>query len=119
MTDAERRLWRHIKIRQLDGKKFRRQAPIGDYIVDFVCFGVKLIVELDGGQHASQVQEDDARTAWLNSQGFRVMRFWDYQIFEELEPVLEAIWNAVRDIPPPRSSPTRGEGVRRDDAKPL
>jgi very-short-patch-repair endonuclease len=112
MTDAERRLWYELRAYRFDGRKFRRQAPIGDYVVDFVCFEVKLIVELDGGQHASRVEKDDARTAWLNSQGYRVMRFWNYQIFEEFDSVLEAIWNALRVAPSPQPSPTRGEGAR-------
>jgi very-short-patch-repair endonuclease len=97
MTDAERRLWYHLKLRQSDGKRFRRQAPIGAYIVDFVCFESKLIVELDGGQHAQQVDRDEIRTAWLGSRGFRVLRFWNFHIFEDLEMVLETIWNALRD----------------------
>ena len=95
MTDAERRLWYHLKLRQLDGQKFRKQAPIGEYVVDFVCHESKLIVELDGGQHASDVEYDEKRTEWLNSRGYRVLRFWNFQVFEELEPVLEAIWNAL------------------------
>ena len=81
MTGAERLLWYELRAYRFDGRKFRRQASIGDDIVDFVCFEVKLIVELDGGQHASQVEKDDARTAWLVSQGFRIMRFWNFQIF--------------------------------------
>jgi len=116
MTGAERRLWYELRAYRFDGRKFRRQASIGDDIVDFVCFEVKLIVELDGGQHASQVEKDDARTAWLVSQGFRVMRFWNFQIFDELDSVLEAIWYALRIAPSPQPSPTRGEGARKDSA---
>jgi very-short-patch-repair endonuclease len=95
-TDAERRLWSHLKLRQHDGKRFRRQATIGRFIVDFVCFETKLIIELDGGQHATQVDYDENRTAWLNAQGFRVLRFWNFQVLEETEVVLEAIWNALQ-----------------------
>ena len=113
MTDAERRLWYHLKLRQLDGQKFRKQAPIGNYVVDFVCFDAKLIVELDGGQHAAEVVRDEVRTAWLNSQGFRVSRFWNFQIFEERNEVLETIWNALRDVPPTQPSPTEGGGSQR------
>jgi very-short-patch-repair endonuclease len=97
LTDAERRLWASLKLRQFDGKKFRRQAPIGNYIVDFVCFESKLIIELDGGQHTTQVEYDEQRTTWLNSQGFHVLRFWNFQVLEESEAVLEAIWNALQD----------------------
>jgi very-short-patch-repair endonuclease len=110
MTDAERRLWRHLRHRQCAEARFRRQAPIGPYIVDFACFEHNLIVELDGGQHAER-REDEARTAWLNSQGYRVMRFWNCEVFEDLEAILEAIGRALRDDPPPQPSPTRGEGV--------
>jgi very-short-patch-repair endonuclease len=102
LTDAERRLWFHLRHEQLDGSRFRRQAPIGCYIVDFVSFDRNLIVELDGGQHAVQIESDAARTAWLNSQGFRVLRFWNNQVFEELESVLETIWLAVRSAPHPQ-----------------
>ncbi len=113
MTDAERWLWYELRARRFDTSMFRRQASIGPYIVDFVCFESKLVVELDGGQHASQVDLDEARTTWLNSQGFRVLRFWNYQVFEEFDSVLEAIWNALRLAPSPQPSPTRGEGARR------
>jgi very-short-patch-repair endonuclease len=109
MTDAERRLWSHLRHRQIGHSRFRRQAPIGPYIVDFVCFEGRLIVELDGSQHAVQVEEDVRRTEWLNSQGFRVIRFWNNEIFEDGEAVLEAICMALN--PPPQPSPTRGEGV--------
>jgi very-short-patch-repair endonuclease len=115
MTDAERWLWRELKAKRFDGRKFRRQAPIGIYIVDFVCFASKIIIELDGGQHASQANRDETRTAWLNSQGYRVLRFWNYQVFEESESVLESIWLALRDAPSPQPSPTRGEGARKGD----
>ncbi len=91
MTDAERLLWHHLRHRQLDHGRFRRQAPIGPYIVDFVCFERKLIIELDGGQHALRTEEDEARTRWLNSQGFRVQRFWNNLVFEDRDAVLEAI----------------------------
>jgi very-short-patch-repair endonuclease len=101
MTDAERLLWYHLRHRQFAGCRFRRQAPIGPYIVDFVCFEHRLIVELDGSQHAVQVEEDVRRTEWLNSQGFRVLRFWNNQMFEEREEVLETIWIALH---PTRSS---------------
>ena len=92
-TDAERALWRQIRLRQIDGCKFRRQHPIGSYIVDFVCLERKVVVEVDGGQHAVQVQQDCERTACLESVGYQVVRFWDH--------------------PPPQSSPSRGEEDRR------
>ena len=73
-TDAEQMLWRHVRNRQLGGHRFRRQQPIGPYIADFVCLDKKLIVEVDGGQHAERVDRDEKRTGWLELQGFRVLR---------------------------------------------
>src|SRR5436305_11560305 len=105
LTDAERRLWSHLRHRQLGHSRFRRQAPIGPYIVDFVRFEKRLVVELDGSRHAVQVEEDLKRTDWLNSRGFRVIRFWNNQVFEDREAVLEAICRAL--FPPPQPFPTR------------
>ena len=100
-TDAERALWNILRMRQVPGHRFRRQAPIGPYIVDFVCFENKLVIEVDGGQHAEQADYDAARTAWLESQGFRVMRFWNNQVLEEMDAVREAVWLEVgRGLPP-------------------
>ena len=95
MTEAERTLWRHIRLRQLGGYKFRRQQPIRKYIVDFVCLEKRLIVEVDGGQHSEQVTYDLARGAYLQEQGFRVMRFWDNQVLKETEAVKEVIMGAL------------------------
>jgi len=95
MTDVERRLWLHLRGEQLDGYRFRRQVPIGDYVVDFACMKAKLVIELDGGQHASAETEDARRTRWLESQGYRVLRFWDSDILEEPEGVLETIRKAL------------------------
>ena len=90
-TDAERALWRHLRNKRLLGYKFRRQAPIGQYIVDFVCFSQNLIVELDGGQHLTQRDYDAKRTEWLQSRGFRVLRFWDNEALGDVDSVLERI----------------------------
>ena len=90
-TDAERLLWRHLKTKQLLGLKFRRQEQIGYYIVDFVCYEALLIVEADGGQHLEGRENDEVRTQWLNSQGFRVLRFWNNDILLNVEGVLEVI----------------------------
>ncbi len=78
-------------MRQLAGCKFRRQQPIGPYIVDFVSFERKVIIEVDGGQHSQQTEYDAERTAWLNAQGYRVLRFWNNQILEEVEAVKAGI----------------------------
>ena len=91
MTDVERRLWGLLRDKRLANHKFRRQQPIGPYIADFVCFEARLIVELDGEQHAAQRERDEVRTAWLNSQGFEVVRFWNHLVFEETEGVLDSI----------------------------
>jgi very-short-patch-repair endonuclease len=96
-TDAERLLWQHLRARQAQGLKFRRQQPIGNYIVDFVCFDRKLIIELDGGQHAEQQQTDDARTQWLETQGFTVIRFWNNEVLQNLE----GVWQAIVQYCPP------------------
>lgn len=96
-TEAERALWQRIRLRQLEGQKFRRQQPLGRYIVDFVCFEKKLIVELDGGQHAARVLSDAERTAWLEQQGFRVLRFWDNDVLKNIEAVSETITAALSE----------------------
>ena len=98
MTDAERRLWTALRRRQHGGWKFRRQAPVGNYIVDFVSFEKKVIVELDGGQHAERQEYDQKRTQWLAGQGFSLIRFWNHEVFEELDDVLEAIGQLLRDV---------------------
>ena len=100
-TDAERVLWNILRMRQVSGHRFRRQAPIGPYVVDFVCFENKLVIEVDGGYHAEQADHDAARTAWLESRGFRVMRFWNNEVLEEINAVREAIWLEVGEGSPP------------------
>ena len=91
LTEAEQRLWYRLKGNQLLGCKFRRQAPIGPYIVDFVCFDRKLVVEVDGGQHLNS-ESDLYRTTWLEGEGFCVLRFWNDQVLRETDAVVEAIW---------------------------
>ena len=95
MTDTERLLWRRIRYRQIGGCKFRRQHPVGPYIVDFACLECGLVVELDGGQHGERVKKDAQRTRFLEQEGFAVLRFWDNQVFEELDGVLEVIRRAL------------------------
>jgi very-short-patch-repair endonuclease len=89
-TDAELRLWRLLRDRRLDGLKFRRQVPVGPYIVDFLCVGAKLIVEADGSQHAENVR-DDVRDAYLLREGWHVVRFWNHELIQNQEGVLETI----------------------------
>jgi len=83
-------------MRQVDGLRFRRQAPIGRYIVDFVCFEQRLIIEIDGGQHADRTGQDAARTRWLEGEGFRVIRFWNNDVLDNTEGVVESIRLALR-----------------------
>ncbi|HQQ71345.1 MAG TPA: DUF559 domain-containing protein [Alicycliphilus sp.] len=109
MTDAEQRLWKHLRAHRMDGQKFRRQQPIGPYIVDFVHFGIRLIVEADGGQHADSPC-DVARDAWLRDQGFAVLRFWNDDILLRTNVVLEAIWTALHaGTPSPPAPLPQGE----------
>ena len=96
-TDAEKRLWSKLQSSQLEGVKFRRQEPIKEYIVDFVNFQKKLIIELDGGQHAEAIEKDVQRDDCLTSLGFKVLRFWNNEVFENLEGVLEVIRQHCKD----------------------
>jgi very-short-patch-repair endonuclease len=98
MTDAERRIWSLVRNRQLAGYKFRRQHPIGPFIADFVCIECRLIVELDGGQHADGLY-DERRSAWLGKHGWRVVRFWNDAALGEAESVLQALLGALAETP--------------------
>lgn len=112
-TDVERLLWRHLRARRFAGYKFKRQQPIGPYIADFVCFNAKLVVELDGGQHAERTDEDARRDAWLRSQGFDVLRFWNTEVIEEPEAVLSLILEKLSGALQGHPSPLMGEGQGR------
>lgn len=90
-TDAERRLWYHLRAHRFMGLKFRRQCPVGRYIVDFMCLTPKLAIELDGGQHADETDYDDRRDRWLRAQGFTVLRFWNHDVLRDTDVVLERI----------------------------
>ena len=107
-TDVEAKLWRRLRDRQVFGAKFRRQHPIGSYIVDFCCPTLRLIVELDGGQHAEQGAADQARTYFLESRGYRVLRFWNNQVMTQLDDVLEEISKCCVDPHPSLSLKGRG-----------
>ena len=109
-TDAEQLLWSALRGRRLQGWKFRRQVPIGRYIVDFCCLRARLVIEVDGGPHAAPSHRDADRTAWLEAETFRVIRFWNNVVLGNLEGVLQAIANALQQAPPPRPTPPRGEG---------
>ena len=102
MTDAERLLWKRLRGCQVKGYKFRRQHPFNDFILDFVCLEAKLVIEIDGGQHNGSAQ-DVVRDQILENAGFRVMRFWNNQVLNELEPVVESIWLELERLTPPPS----------------
>lgn len=96
-TDVEDTLWRHLRARQLGGFKFRRQATVGERVADFLCAEKRLIVELDGGQHSGEV--DAARTAYLEGLGYRVIRFWNHEVSDNLNGVLGAILAECEGLP--------------------
>ena len=101
MTETEKFLWRRLQKRQVGGFKFRRQVPIGSYIVDFACLERHVIIELDGGQHVEMKYRDLQRDTWLEKEGYRVLRFWDNDVFKETKSVLEKILTTCEDHPPP------------------
>ena len=90
-SKAQNTLWYYLRTKQLKGRKFRREHPMGPYILDFVCLEKKLVIEIDGGQHAEQIVYDSNRTRWLHTQGFRVLRFWNNEVLGNTESVLEII----------------------------
>ena len=110
-TQSERTLWRSLRLRQFQGYKFRRQHPLGHYVVDFICLEKKLIVEVDGGQHLENLK-DLKRTAWLESRGFRVLRFWNDEALKEREVVAGTILRALLEdykTPHPSLPPQGGK----------
>ena len=111
-TNAEYHLWRCLRNRQIENCKFRHQHPFDNFILDFVCLERKVVVELDGSQHADTTRYDSARTRMLESVGFVVLRFWNNQVFNEIEGVLEVIWQTLHDraTPSPPNPPLEGEG---------
>lgn len=111
-TDAEQRLWYRLRGGRFLGLKFKRQHPVGPYIVDFICLAHRLVVEADGGQHVDRGQ-DRARDAFLAERGLRVLRFWNDDILKDTESVLEAIRLAVGEAPSPLTPlPQADEGNR-------
>jgi very-short-patch-repair endonuclease len=108
-TDTERHLWRYLRNRQIESFKFRRQQPVGSYVVDFVNLEKKVVIELDGGQHALD-PGDKIRDEWLKAEGYKVLRFWDNQVFSNLEGVLETIRDALL-TPHPDPLPQGERGI--------
>jgi very-short-patch-repair endonuclease len=112
MTETEKFVWARVRREKLGGYKFRRQHPLGPYIVDFVCLERKLILELDGGQHAEpeQAAYDARRSAWLAERGYRVFRLWNFEVAREWENVADHIWTLLQ------AGTTAGEGEKNDAA---
>ena len=115
-TAAEDILWRHLRRLEVKGSHFRRQVPIGPYVADFACLKARLIIEVDGSQHGNEdnSRSDETRTRWLNSEGYRVMRFWNNDVMSKTDAVLEAIHDSIA-VTPPRlpaagDPPPQGEG---------
>jgi very-short-patch-repair endonuclease len=108
-TDAEATLWYYLRAKRLNGLKFKRQQPMGKYIVDFICFEKKVIVELDGSQHLQNDTYDKKRDEWLESQGYHVMRFNNIEFFEHKEAVIEKIAETCLEEPPLSVSLPQGE----------
>jgi very-short-patch-repair endonuclease len=106
MNARERKLWRALSNREAGGFRFRRQHPIGSYIVDFICLDSRLVIEVDGGQHGDdkQIAHDQRRTAWLSAEGYRVLRFWSNEVMSNTEAVVARVVEAALN-----SSPSRGE----------
>ena len=94
-TDVEARLWKGLRGRQIEGAKFRRQFPIDRYVSDFACLEARLVIELDGGQHAERVEADQGRTRIIEAHGYTVLRFWNNDVVQNLEGVLEEIRRAI------------------------
>jgi very-short-patch-repair endonuclease len=116
-TDAERKLWSALRQKQLDGYKFHRQVPIGDFVADFACPSARLIIEVDGGQQDLGREKDLARTAWLEARGYRVMRFWNNDVLGNLDGVVRTILSALHDHPHP-SLPLKGGGDKQEHLTP-
>ena len=109
MTDAERKIWQRLRAHRLGGAIFKRQMPVGPYIVDFVCLQARLIIEIDGGQHGNEA--DVARDAWLTKQNFRVLRFWNNDVHSNIEGVMQSITEALATmLPPSLTLPRKGGG---------
>jgi very-short-patch-repair endonuclease len=108
LTDAERKLWRKLRYRQVGGYRFRRQVPIGPYIVDFACLSHRLLIEIDGSQHDDNIAYDQARTRWLESRSYRVLRFWNGDVLQDIDGVLEAIHRVLLETPHPNPPPQGG-----------
>jgi very-short-patch-repair endonuclease len=117
-TEAEQRLWYHLRAHRFMQMKFKRQKPIGPFIVDFICHESNLIIEVDGGQHQDNFEYDQRRDAWLTGQGYIVLRFWNNDVLQQTESVLEAIRLVMQRAPsPPTPLPQAGEGRNAQESR--
>jgi very-short-patch-repair endonuclease len=109
-TEAERKLWSALRRRQAEGFRFRQQHPLGPFVVDLVCLSAKLVVEVDGGGHELRRREDEERTRWLESRGYRVLRFWNRDVLQDTPSVIAEILDTLTRMehPPPRPPPQGG-----------
>ena len=107
-TDAERKLWPYLSARKIAGVRFNRQVPVGPFICDFVARGAGLVIEIDGGQHAERVAEDETRTRKIEALGFQVIRFWNNDVLGNVEGVVAEIERVLRDRPSPNPSRSAG-----------
>jgi very-short-patch-repair endonuclease len=98
-TEAEQKLWSRLRRHQMKGLQFRRQYPIGPFIADFVCLEAKLIIEVDGSQHADQTDRDERRSEFLREAGYTVLRFWNYEVIGEIDQVVQRIVDALEALP--------------------
>jgi very-short-patch-repair endonuclease len=120
-TDPERVLWSQLRARRLNGLRFRRQFPIGNFIADFCCKEYQLVIELDGGQHAEQqiIKNDGRRTQLIENRGYKVLRFWNNEVLTNMDGVLESIFEAVARQKPQRPLPRpllgQGEGTEKEE----
>jgi very-short-patch-repair endonuclease len=109
MTDVEKKLWKQLRAKRFAGYKFKRQVPMQRYIADFICYQPKLIIELDGGQHAERTYYDRRRDAFFVSQGFEVLRFWNNEVNENMDGVMQTILDILMKIPPLPNPLPQGE----------
>jgi very-short-patch-repair endonuclease len=98
-TEAEQKLWSRLRRKQLSGFKFRRQFSIGPFYADFACLNARLIIELDGSQHADQTDRDESRTEFLRDAGYTVLRFWNHEVIGEIDQVVQRIADALEAVP--------------------
>ena len=115
ITNAERKLWYALRDRRFAGYRFRRQVPVGPYIADFLCYQARLVIEVDGGQHAESAR-DARRDRWFAQNGFRVLRFWNNEVLQNLEVVWTVIFEAVEKTTPHPACAARARGEGTEQA---